>query len=192
MPLPKLDTEVLEFPGRDARSRAMQSAADNIDSTIFNGDPDPQMRQTLRNMMARWERRLVEWDRFDIETAPHPPTDMCPAEECAECGERDCPHGEPLHYHHDGCPACDFLRIWRAWGRTAMDETHYTWNGTCSRCQKPSNGYTMSWFSTRLVCGECSAAEKLHPKYQEARDAEQAAVLRGDNNFPGIGEPPDL
>ena len=18
-----------------------------------------------------------------------------------------CPHGEPLHYHHDGCPTCD-------------------------------------------------------------------------------------
>ena len=18
----------------------------------------------------------------------------------------DCPYGEPLHYHHDGCPAC--------------------------------------------------------------------------------------
>lgn len=27
--------------------------------------------------------------------------------ECMACGVRDCPHGEPLHYHHDGCPACD-------------------------------------------------------------------------------------
>ena len=27
--------------------------------------------------------------------------------ECVACGERDCPHGEPLHLHHDGCPACD-------------------------------------------------------------------------------------
>ena len=26
--------------------------------------------------------------------------------ECMACGARDCPHGEPLHYHHDGCPAC--------------------------------------------------------------------------------------
>ena len=30
----------------------------------------------------------------------------CPVEECLVCGARDCPHGEPLHYHHDGCPAC--------------------------------------------------------------------------------------
>lgn len=29
-------------------------------------------------------------------------------DECLVCGERDCPHGEPLHYHHDGCPACVF------------------------------------------------------------------------------------
>lgn len=27
--------------------------------------------------------------------------------ECLACGERDCPQGEPMHYHHDGCPSCD-------------------------------------------------------------------------------------
>jgi len=26
--------------------------------------------------------------------------------ECSECGRIVCPHGEPLHFHHDGCPAC--------------------------------------------------------------------------------------
>ena len=26
--------------------------------------------------------------------------------ECSECGKIVCPHGEPLHFHHDGCPAC--------------------------------------------------------------------------------------
>jgi hypothetical protein len=29
----------------------------------------------------------------------------CKEPECLLCGLRDCPHGEPLHYHHDGCPA---------------------------------------------------------------------------------------
>lgn len=33
-------------------------------------------------------------------------TQTCPDPECYACGERDCPFGEPLHYHHDGCPAC--------------------------------------------------------------------------------------
>ena len=28
------------------------------------------------------------------------------AEECEKCGERDCPFGCDMHYHHDGCPAC--------------------------------------------------------------------------------------
>jgi hypothetical protein len=31
--------------------------------------------------------------------------------ECMRCGELDCPHGEPLHYHHDGCPACTLESI---------------------------------------------------------------------------------
>lgn len=29
------------------------------------------------------------------------------AAECLVHGALDCPHREPLHYHHDGCPACD-------------------------------------------------------------------------------------
>lgn len=36
----------------------------------------------------------------------HPPTDQCTVPECMDCGYRDCPYAEPLHYHHDGCPAC--------------------------------------------------------------------------------------
>jgi len=39
------------------------------------------------------------------ELPTHPPTADCPDLECLVCGVRDCPHGEPLHYHHDGCPA---------------------------------------------------------------------------------------
>jgi len=41
-----------------------------------------------------------------LDPALHPATDICPLAECAECSVRDCPHQEPLHYHHDGCPAC--------------------------------------------------------------------------------------
>lgn len=36
----------------------------------------------------------------------HTPTSECTDQECIMCGARDCPHGEPLHYHHDGCPSC--------------------------------------------------------------------------------------
>lgn len=34
--------------------------------------------------------------------------ETCPEPECLECGERACPHAEPLHFHHDGCPSCFF------------------------------------------------------------------------------------
>ena len=26
--------------------------------------------------------------------------------ECSICGVICCPHGEPMHFHHDGCPSC--------------------------------------------------------------------------------------
>jgi hypothetical protein len=29
----------------------------------------------------------------------------CTDNECGECGRIICPLGEPLHFHHDGCPA---------------------------------------------------------------------------------------
>jgi len=30
----------------------------------------------------------------------------CTEPECIICGQIVCPHHEPLHFHHDGCPAC--------------------------------------------------------------------------------------
>lgn len=30
----------------------------------------------------------------------------CPNSECMDCSKIVCPHGEPFHFHHDGCPAC--------------------------------------------------------------------------------------
>lgn len=32
--------------------------------------------------------------------------DDCPDIECLICGIIACPDNEPLHFHHDGCPAC--------------------------------------------------------------------------------------
>ncbi|MFD1121871.1 hypothetical protein ACFQ2T_05100 [Methylophilus flavus] len=32
--------------------------------------------------------------------------DHCPDGECLTCGSIVCPDEEPLHFHHDGCPAC--------------------------------------------------------------------------------------
>lgn len=29
-----------------------------------------------------------------------------PHGECTECSWICCPHGDELHFHHDGCPSC--------------------------------------------------------------------------------------
>lgn len=59
----------------------------------------------------------------------------------------------------------------------------------CDRCKKPTNITTMSYFNTQMICIDCAEKERQHPDYQKAKDAEHAAVLRGDYNFKGIGYP---
>jgi hypothetical protein len=39
------------------------------------------------------------------EIAKH--SDCEGGEECYVCAAVACPDGEPLHFHHDGCPMCD-------------------------------------------------------------------------------------
>lgn len=60
----------------------------------------------------------------------------------------------------------------------------------CDRCGKETRVRIMSVFNTDDICMECKEAEKKHPRYQEAREAEADAVRRGDYNFPGIGWEP--
>lgn len=42
----------------------------------------------------------------DMDLASPPCEPRCEDEYCAGCAMAECPHGEPLHRHHDGCPAC--------------------------------------------------------------------------------------
>lgn len=46
------------------------------------------------------------WEGHAAQTG-HYTADDCIRAECEVRGAADCPHGEELHYHHDGCPACD-------------------------------------------------------------------------------------
>ena len=63
---------------------------------------------------------------------------------------------------------------------------------TCDRCKQVTISYTMSIFNTDQICPPCEEKEQAHPQFQLAKDAENAAVVRGDLNFPGIGKPEDL
>jgi len=57
----------------------------------------------------------------------------------------------------------------------------------CDRCTKPCTATTVSFFNTQTICLDCWQAERKDPRYQKAREAEEAACRRGDFNFPGIG-----
>lgn len=45
--------------------------------------------------------------------------DHCKVDECSTCAEIVCKHHDPLHFHHDGCPACSYPQspeaIGKAW-----------------------------------------------------------------------------
>ena len=43
------------------------------------------------------------------ELLVHPSLEDCPDPECSLCAMRACPHGDFLHFHHDGCPSCYYL-----------------------------------------------------------------------------------
>ena len=59
----------------------------------------------------------------------------------------------------------------------------------CDRCGGDLAIRTMSRFNTDCICMKCAEDERKHPDYQKACDAERAAVLAGDRNYPGIGWP---
>lgn len=40
------------------------------------------------------------------EENDQPCSPPCDEEYCGGCAMAECPHAEPLHRHHDGCPAC--------------------------------------------------------------------------------------
>jgi len=57
----------------------------------------------------------------------------------------------------------------------------------CERCGEPTDGMTtMSAFNQDVICIPCKAEEKKDPDYDAAVRAEEAAIRRGDYNFPGV------
>ena len=58
----------------------------------------------------------------------------------------------------------------------------------CDRCGGSlDGGRTMSMFDTSCICMACAAAEREHPDYRRAADAELAEVRKCNRNFKGIG-----
>ena len=63
---------------------------------------------------------------------------------------------------------------------------------SCDRCKKPVILRTLSWFNEQDICLDCGGKEESHPQYQEAKQAENQAILNDVPDFEGIGLPEDL
>ena len=60
----------------------------------------------------------------------------------------------------------------------------------CDRCGGSlDGGRTMSRFDTACLCMRCAEAERHHPDYEKAVEAELAEIRKGNYNFKGIGYP---
>ena len=62
------------------------------------------------------------------------------------------------------------------------------WCERCQECYKETSAYTMSMYSTLLVCMECKDEEKKRADYEKAVKADIDAIISGDFNFQGIDE----
>lgn len=71
-------------------------------------DVQRDLIEKLRNLSCELECELAAL-KAELAEARHMVEQLvehCPDLECSRCGEIICPHHEPLHFHHDGCPAC--------------------------------------------------------------------------------------
>lgn len=59
-----------------------------------------------------------------IAHGPGPETDAalakCKDAECRQCSFIICPDGDPMHFHHDGCPTCAQVGVCRFCGMTGV------------------------------------------------------------------------
>ena len=58
----------------------------------------------------------------------------------------------------------------------------------CDRCGKELGpARIMSMFNTDVICIPCKEAERKHPDYKKAVEADIAEIRKGNFNFEGIG-----
>lgn len=76
--------------------------------------PGSFARQALDRLLEATDDDLIDelhlaTDRLNALAEAHRPgAARCGDPECSACAILDCPSVDPLHYHHDGCPACAF------------------------------------------------------------------------------------
>lgn len=75
-----------------------------------------QLHQTMRDLYVPVLRKLIADPAYRTSSeyaeegaVVDEALNRCPGVEyCEQCSDVFCPYGEPLHFHHDGCPCCSF------------------------------------------------------------------------------------
>lgn len=67
-----------------------------------------QANQTIARMEEMVDRLLAHCDKEGGE--------------CCQCSTIVCPHKDPMHFHHDGCPSCSALQVASNQGRNKFME----------------------------------------------------------------------
>lgn len=80
--------------GEMAVHEAVGRATTDFGVAVLERDQLKAENEALRNRVAEDERKL------DALLA------HCDDGECVSCGQIICPHGDGMHFHHDGCPSC--------------------------------------------------------------------------------------
>lgn len=98
--------------------------------------------------------------------------DHCKDSECEECSKIICPHQEPLHFHHDGCPSCvafEQMRDKRDQLKAALEK--------CARALLTAQG------TVECASIDLNTQEEL-PWYKQAKEALSShivqSVLKGE------------
>lgn len=84
----------VEMQEKARKPKGLQAWADTH-NTFFRA----AIRLPLRELLEEVERLRVMVDAL---------LNHCDKEsgECSVCGAIVCPHKDPFHFHHDGCPSC--------------------------------------------------------------------------------------
>lgn len=64
----------------------------------------------MRGFLSAKTRLHLGINQVLLTHGPGPEADKalaeCPDAECRLCSAIVCPDGDPMHFHHDGCPSC--------------------------------------------------------------------------------------
>lgn len=93
------DAKLIEDMEKDAHEKEwFQIISQYVGSLPIN---QQEAARFLRRYAIRKKREIRH-----LEIQVQSLLEHCSDAECTQCSQIICPHDDPLHFHHDGCPSC--------------------------------------------------------------------------------------